>query len=65
MALIEGVLCPCCTPAVLQAVAHAAPAAMSRPMLWIGGITLAAAMGLGTDLATVQASAPVKAGEEA
>jgi hypothetical protein len=34
-------------------------------MLWIGGITLAAAMGLGTDIATVQASAPVKAGEEA
>lgn len=69
MALIEGVFCPCCTPAVLQAVAHGAPAAISRPMLWIGGITLAVAMGLGTDLVTTQASAttsdPARAGEAA
>lgn len=65
MALIEGMFCPCCTPALLQAVAHGAPAAISRPMLWIGGIKLAAAMGLGTDVRTVQASAHVKAGGEA
>jgi hypothetical protein len=56
MALLESVFCPCCTPALVQAVVHGVPATMARPMLWIGGVALATALGLSTDQPTSAAA---------
>jgi hypothetical protein len=46
MFLLETLLCPCCTPAVLYALSQNGLQTFSQPFLLLGTSSLAAAIGL-------------------
>ncbi|HIK44874.1 MAG TPA: hypothetical protein IGR64_08285 [Leptolyngbyaceae cyanobacterium M65_K2018_010] len=45
MAMFEPLFCPCCTPALVHAVAQANLTSLSRQMLWLGTGAMAQALG--------------------
>ncbi|MDY7022391.1 MAG: hypothetical protein SWJ54_13710 [Cyanobacteriota bacterium] len=44
MTLLEPLLCPCCTPAILHSLAHSNPAMLPRQLMLLGTGALTAAI---------------------